>query len=425
MKFSALKIFYLIVLLSVICCQTKRQFTSKPSKSITNPDSDLLEVNALAFHVNDTSTLAFIEIVNENLIYKRPDTTVAFYAELKVSYKLLSEQGSRKILDSSSYYLNDRADEKMDIKSLKLMFNVKARLGNNYYLDIQVFDLNKKIKYNKGLNIYKLNNYSEQNFLVNSNNQVSLNNRFVEGEIVTVEIKNPNITKVMVDCFFRNFPPAPPPFSVRISDELRFLPDSVFTKNLSGSEFTLVMPKTGFYHIRTNELSNEGLTLFTFDKTFPGVSNSDEMVNCTRYLMSKTEFEECKSAEDKKQAIDKFWINIGGSNERAKELLKRYYGRVKEANKYYTDYTQGWKTDRGMIFIVFGPPTNIYRSKQSEIWVYGLEGNPNTLRYTFNKTKSQFSDNEFILDRSQFFKDPWYQACDYWRQGHVYLNHDK
>jgi GWxTD domain-containing protein len=425
LKLSPFKIFCSVLLLICLSCETKRQFTSKPSKSVSNPDSDLLEVNAVAYHVNDTNSILFVEIINENLIYKKPDTTSAFYAELKVSYRLLPEQGSRKIIDSSSAYMHDRANENVSVKSLKTMFTTKAKTGNNYYVEIQVFDLNKKVKYSKGLNIYKQNNYSEQNFLVNVNGDVSFTNRFLENDLVAVEIKNTNISKVMIDCFFKNFPPAPPPFSTKTPDEMKYVPDSAFTLPLSTGEFTLRMPKHGFYHIRTTNLSNEGLTLFTYDKTFPGVSTVDEMINCTRYIMNKAEFDEYKNAENEKSAIDKFWITIGGSNERAKELLKRYYGRVKEANKYYSGYTQGWKTDRGMIFIIFGPPTNIYKSQSNEIWVYGLENTPNVLRYVFNKTKNPFSDNDYILERSQFYKDPWYVAVDTWRQGHVYINNNR
>jgi hypothetical protein len=103
-------------------------------------------------------------------------------------------------------------------------------------------------------------------------------------------------------------------------------------------------------------------------------------------------------------------------------LLKRYYGRVKEANKYYTSYTQGWKTDRGMVFVVFGKPTNMYMTSKGEVWVYGMETSMNSIRFVFNKTENPFSDNDYILERSQFFKDPWYSAVDYWRQGHVYMD---
>jgi hypothetical protein len=75
-----------------------------------------------------------------------------------------------------------------------------------------------------------------------------------------------------------------------------------------------------------------------------------------------------------------------------------------------------------MMFIIFGPPTNTYRSAKEEIWVYGSEGSPSAQRYIFKKAKSPFSDNDYILERSQFYKEFWYTAVDYWRQGHVYLD---
>ena len=90
----------------LITCQSKRQYTSKPTKSLINPDSDLLEVNAVAYHLNDSNTVTYLEIKNENLVYKRPDTTLAFYAELKISYQLFSNQNSRKLIDSSSFSKN-------------------------------------------------------------------------------------------------------------------------------------------------------------------------------------------------------------------------------------------------------------------------------------------------------------------------------
>jgi GWxTD domain-containing protein len=415
---------FFIVFLAAYCASNK-QFVSKPTKSVVNPDSELLEVNATAYHVNDSLTLAFLEIKNENLIYKRPDTTLAFYADLRISYKLLNEPNSRKIIDSGSYRLTDRAGETVEIKSLTSKFNLTAKNNADYYLDIQVYDLNKKIKYAKGLNIYKKNGFTEQNFLITLNDRVAFKTHFLKDENVIVKFSNPAITSITVNCFLKEFGPALPPFSTKAPDEFKYKPDSVFKTELTTNQFQLTMPKQGFLHITPNENISDGLTLYTYDKTFPGVSNSEEMINCTRYLMSKDEFEACKNAEDKKAAIDNFWINIAGSKERAKELLKRYYGRVKESNKYYTSYTQGWKTDRGMISIVFGQPTNTYKSSKNEIWIYGVETNPNALRFVFNKTPNPFSDNDYILERSQFFKDPYYTAVDYWREGRVYSNNGR
>jgi GWxTD domain-containing protein len=168
-----------------------------------------------------------------------------------------------------------------------------------------------------------------------------------------------------------------------------------------------------------------GLTLFTVDETFPGVGSSLEMIKCTRYIMFKEEFENCRDAVDKKKAIDDFWLGIGGSQERAKELLRRYYGRVKEANKLYSSYTQGWKSDRGMIFIVLGPPANTFRNKNNEVWVYGNDANPNALRFIFNRTENPFSDNDYIMERSIMYKDSYHTAVEYWRQGLVYFDNNK
>lgn len=387
-----------------------------------NPDSELLEVNAIAYHINDSVTTAYLEIKNENLIYKRPDTTSAFYAELRVFYKLLSEQNARKIIDSGSYLLYDRSVEKVETKSIISKFKLNALRAHNYYLDIEVFDINKKTKYTKAINIYKQSTSSDQNFLITKNGEVSFKNNFLKDDVVTVKFTNSLISQVSVDCFFKEFGPASPPFSLRVADEFKYKPDSVFVIKLELNQYTLTMPERGFYHVRTDNKSIEGITIYTYDKTFPGVSNNDEMINCTRYIMSKEEFESCKQAQEKKAAIDKFWLTIGGSNERARELLKRYYGRVKEANKYFSSYTQGWKTDRGMIFIIYGHPTNNYRASGAEVWVYGTEGSPSAQRFVFKKTQNPFSDNDFVLERSQFYKDSWYYAVDYWRQGHVYLD---
>lgn len=403
-------------------CQTKRQYATKPTKSIVNPDSDLLEVNAVAYHVNDSLTTTYLEIKNENLVYKRPDTTLAFYAELRITYKLTAEANSRKVIDSSSFYLTDRADEKVEMRSIFSKFNLNAVYGSNYYLDIQVLDINKRIRYSKQLNIYKRSQFSAQNFLVTKDGLISFKDNFLKDEEVIVKFSNSAINQVTVDCFFKEFGPALPPFSTKAPDEFKYRPDSVFVLELPVNQYLLSMPERGFYHVISDPGSLEGLTLHTYDKTFPGVSNSDEMINCTRYIMSRAEFEECKDAAEKKAAIDRFWLTIGGSNERARELLKRYYGRVKEANKNYSSYTQGWKSDRGMVFIVFGPPTNIYRGHKDEVWVYGTEGSSASRRFVFKKTQNPFSDNDYVLERSQFYKEAWYLAVDYWRQGHVYLD---
>ena len=128
------------------------------------------------------------------------------------------------------------------------------------------------------------------------------------------------------------------------------------------------------------------------------------------------------NSSNKKQAIDDFWLDIGGSNERARELLKKYYGRVTESNKLFTSHQPGWQTDRGMIYIVFGAPSTMHKYNDGETWIYGNESQSNSIRFNFKKVINPFSDNDFIMEGSEYYKDAWYNAVEYWRQGRIYMD---
>lgn len=58
------------------------------------------------------------------------------------------------------------------------------------------------------------------------------------------------------------------------------------------------------------------------------------------------------------------------------ELMEEYYQRVEYANKNFTHYLEGWRTDMGMVYIRFGSPENIerhpfdYNAKPYEVWYY-------------------------------------------------------
>ncbi|MGZ4158392.1 MAG: GWxTD domain-containing protein, partial [Bacteroidia bacterium] len=120
-------------------------------------------------------------------------------------------------------------------------------------------------------------------------------------------------------------------------------------------------------------------------------------------------------------SIEKFWLACTGSQDRAKEIIRKYYNRVKDANLFFTSYIEGWKTDRGMIYLIYGAPNVIYRTANAEVWTYGEENNINSLSYSFLKVNNPFSDNDYTLERSSVYKQSWGSAVDIWRQGRTYL----
>jgi GWxTD domain-containing protein len=85
-----------------------------------------------------------------------------------------------------------------------------------------------------------------------------------------------------------------------------------------------------------------------------------------------------KTDTEKQKRFLEFWKKKDPSpNTKRNEVMQEYYKRLQNANKLFTNaYTPGWKTDMGMVFIIFGPPNNIDRhpydmdSKPYEVWDY-------------------------------------------------------
>ena len=126
-----------------------------------------------------------------------------------------------------------------------------------------------------------------------------------------------------------------------------------------------------------------------------------------------------KKGENIKKNVDNFWLKIGGSPQRAKELIQAYYSRVKYANTFFSSYLEGWKTDRGMCYMIYGEPDIVYKSTSSETWIYGEEGVYSSLSLVFTKVTNPFTNNDFRLNRSTSLKSSWYRSVEFWRQGRI------
>ena len=109
------------------------------------------------------------------------------------------------------------------------------------------------------------------------------------------------------------------------------------------------------------------------------INDLDVAIEQVMYIASSEELDSLRSAkgEKKRDAFLAFWKKRDPTKETdANELMQEYYQRVDYANKNYTHYVDGWKTDRGNVYIVFGEPSNIERhpididAKPYEIWTY-------------------------------------------------------
>jgi len=177
----------------------------------------------------------------------------------------------------------------------------------------------------------------------------------------------------------------------------------------------------GIYHFQLDTNRAEGITLFNFGDTYPKVQEVEQLIESLAYLTTTPEYDKLKKATNQKLAVDNFWIDKTGNMGKARELIRVYYTRVFFANYYFTSYKPGWKTDRGMIFIIYGPPQSVKVTGNQEKWIYYKNNFSTTVTFTFNYTPSPYALNNCILERSDTYDTFWRQAVDTWRNGNIYL----
>lgn len=216
---------------------------------------------------------------------------------------------------------------------------------------------------------------------------------------------------------------APPPYSDFKFQQFSYKADSIFTSTIDDSGYVeLKTKKKGFYHCLTDTSTKEGLTIFRFEKHYPKIATAEALVDPLRYLTTGEEYKKLTTATDKKVAVDDFWLERCGSRERAREIIRIYYGRVEEANRKFGSYMEGWKTDRGMIHIIFGIPKYVDKSNDSESWIYGDRYSSQSIRFDFLKVNNPFTDNDYYLQRLSQYKPKWHIAVDTWRAGRAYVH---
>lgn len=84
-----------------------------------------------------------------------------------------------------------------------------------------------------------------------------------------------------------------------------------------------------------------------------------------------------ESEEQRRQRFIKFWEKRDPSpGTKRNEAFQEYYSRVYYAEKAFDSYSKGWMSDKGMVYIIFGPPfqvdqsTDYYGTKRYERWQY-------------------------------------------------------
>ena len=96
-------------------------------------------------------------------------------------------------------------------------------------------------------------------------------------------------------------------------------------------------------------------------------------------------FKSLKTTEEKEQFIEQFWARRDSDPATVvNEFKEEHYRRITYANDNFKSAVDGWFTDRGRIYIVFGPPASIERNPMGGTYIRPLsEGGGITDTYPF------------------------------------------
>ena len=206
--------------------------------------------------------------------------------------------------------------------------------------------------------------------------------------------------------------PASPPMPTDVVPEV-FSVDSLFI--VSPKEI-IKFKSTGLYTLTNDTSRPERFPFIVVNNKFPMLTNAQEMVEPLVYITNREEYKKLLNSANFKIALDTFWLSIGGSKEYTRKLIKTYYSNVEHANRFFTTDKEGWKTDRGMIYTVFGKPTEVYRINGLEEWTYENIQN-NYLTFEFEIKKGMFSETDYVLKRANEHAFYWKSTVDKWRKG--------
>lgn len=391
---------YLIFILFVIALITSSCTHSLISDSTSSRrpydyESTSLHAEVIPFIYSDTLSV-FLKVAREELLYTREFDMAPFIANLEITLNSQKWIIRDTLSSNSPRLIRQRFDLKNTDNELDLT-----------WLKYTVNDLNRNSSVSAMEEVKKViawktqENWPIDNGFISVGSQILIISDFNTEWDVKYVIPEKKL-------------PAPPFSSYRNPlDTIKAKPHSSINNSWTVLEGCQVF---------TSPDQEINLVIHGMSAEFPALKNILHLIESVRYIATRSEFSVLLNASNPKIALDEFWLSCGKSPEKARKLIKTYYSRVEEANLSFSGLQEGWRTDRGMIHIIYGVPSRIRRDYWSEVWTYGEDGTSNTLTFRFRRTLHDLDNNRFRLERNMTYRSSWDRMVTSWRNGRVQLD---
>jgi GWxTD domain-containing protein len=237
------------------------------------------------------------------------------------------------------------------------------------------------------------------------------------GDTVSVRSLTLQDQPIFFEQYLQDYPPALPPMATTANVLLGGQQPKPIARYTLKPNTQIVLASPGIYVLSTDTAKDPGQTFVVAPYRYPDLSRASELVTPLTYITTRAERAKLISAKYPRKEVEKFWLDVSGGKNQARRLISAYYSNVEFANAWFTDYKEGYKTDRGMVYIVFGKPSKVLRTANKEEWHYEERSPTPELRFIFEKRASPLGGPSWQLIRNPDYDRFWYAVVDQWRKG--------
>lgn len=432
-KASFFGLIFIITFLSIFfasCRTMKPVIDPKDLSYLYNPTRNIINPLYTVTNESENQSYLAVKFFTNELNFSEANPRGIPMAQMLITVKLYNISQGRTLADTAYYNLNIIKEEGRQEYIYRVP--LKVQTGLQYMAEVKILDRIRQRVIQAFVPFNTLSATNKYNFMARGHfakNEL-FNPVIRKNEYVNLVYLNGNIDSLYIS-FYKQFTGIPDPPSMLLPEKtIDYGPDTIIAISYSDT-LPMMFPNEGIYLCSIDREIADGFTFLNFGPTYPQMTIPETMIEPLAYIASPDEIYTMRSAQRPKVALDEFWIGCGGNIERARELIRIYYTRVLYANNYFTSYKEGWRTERGMIYIIYGPPDKVYKTNEGESWGYRkpvIKSSWGTryhvkdeyLYFNFKKKDNVFSDNDFYISRSETLVTMWNQAVASWRKGIVF-----
>jgi GWxTD domain-containing protein len=424
-------LFTLVFSVVVTSCKTTQQTVdTKDLSYLYNPTKNPVNPRYNVFNDSDNSSVLSVKFFSTDLFFSEANPQGIPTAHVMITVKLFNTSQGKTLADTAVY--NISVVKETGKPEYVYGIPLKVEKGMEYLAEIKILDRLRLSVVQAFVTFNTLSYFNKYNFRAQGHFEKNqLFNPVVRiNEYVNLVYSRGNADSLFIT-YYKPFNEFPDPPSMQVPEKtLDYEPEKTVAVSYSDT-MPMMFPRQGIYLCSVGRMIKEGFTFLNFGSNYPSMNSPEAMIEPLVYLASADEVSALRSALKPKAALDEFWIKCGGNIDKSRELIRIYYTRVLYSNYYFTSYKEGWRSERGMIYIIYGPPDKVYKTTEGESWGYRksviksswggrYSVEEDYLFFNFKKKKNVFSDNDYYLSRSETLVTYWDKATASWRRGIVF-----